>query len=117
MPIQLYKSLFTIAPGVPTNCLVIDCNKPEVAPGFCAEHAAMVNAECDRLDNLRKRDNMSISLFTWLTHRWLIPPAILLLIPVINWYCIGFEAMLFTCIGIVAGIVIALFVRKWREMN
>lgn len=35
------------------KCLVFECDKPEDVPGFCAEHADMVNAECDRLDKLR----------------------------------------------------------------
>lgn len=30
-------------------CIVSDCDKPETEPGFCAEHAAVVRAECDRL--------------------------------------------------------------------
>lgn len=58
-----------------------------------------------------------ISLFTWLNHRWLIPPALSLLSPIVVWYYAGLAAMIWTCYGIIVGIVIALNVRKWRELN
>ena len=100
------------------NCLVIGCGKPEVTPGFCAEHAEMVNAECDRLDAERGIRNMPISLFGWKTHRWLLSAFVVLIAPlVVIFYISGVAFMAFASVGVVAGIIFALLVRKWRELN
>lgn len=102
----------------PLTCIVIGCNEREVTPGFCAEHASLANAECDRLDNLRKERNMPISLFGWKTHRWLLSAFAVLIAPlVVIFYISGVAFMAFASVGVVAGIIFALLVRKWRELN
>ena len=78
----------------------------------------MVNAECDRLDNLRKERNMPISLFTWLNHRWLLLAFVVLIAPLVAiFYFASIASLLFTSVGVVVGIIFALLVRKWRELN
>lgn len=100
------------------NCLVFGCDKLEATPGFCAEHTEMVKAECDRLDNLRKERNMPISLFGWKTHRWLLG-AIAVLVATVSavFHFASIASLMFTSVGVVAGIIFALLVRKWRELN
>ena len=100
------------------NCLVIGCGKPEVTPGFCAEHAEMVNAECDRLDAERGIRNMPISLFGWKTHRWLLG-AVAVLVATVSavFHFASIASLMFTAAGVVSGIIFALLVRKWRELN
>ena len=53
MPVSPQRQYVDAFESSHRKCLVFECDKPEDVPGFCAEHAAMVNAECDRLDNLR----------------------------------------------------------------
>jgi len=100
------------------TCIVIGCNKREVTPGFCAEHAEMVNAECDRLDAERGIRNMPISLFGWKTHRWILG-AVAVLVATVSavFHFASIASLMFTSAGVVAGIIFALLVRKWRELN
>lgn len=62
--------------------------------------------------------NMPISLFGWKTHRWLLSAVIVLIAPLLTvFYFSGAIFMAFTSVGILAGIITALFVRKWHDVN
>ena len=57
-------------------------------------------------------------LFTWLNHRWLLSAFVVLIAPLVAvFYFASITSLLFTSVGVVAGITFALLVRKWRELN
>ena len=61
---------------------------------------------------------MPISLFGWKTHRWLLGAATVLIVTVSAvFHFASIASLMFTSVGVVAGVIFALLVRKWRELN